>query len=146
MRVLIAALASLGVNVAFWLHYRGIDALDLQLRARDAQKDAGLLLLSAWLVLEGLLLVVRSFRRSSIDGRSFDGIDAAEIDALYQQRELYQAEIQKSREELTYTTRRLLAIAAERDAMRAQLEGGAPMPHQEAPPPSAVPLSRGARL
>lgn len=158
MRMFIVALASLVVNVVFWVKYRGLEYLNTPfLYDRDVQKDLILFTCSAYLLLEAVFLIWKT-RRASKFASEESGIDEAieqQFEDLLIQREQFQAEIQKAREELAFLNRRVQTLTVERDEVRNAL-GDAPTwsptptsaPHAREvnPTATAVPLTRGMRL
>ena len=156
MRMLIVALASLAVNVVFWVKYRGPEYLSTPfLHERDVQKDLILFALSAYLALEAVFLLWKNRRPRVIatDDSQGDPNLEQQLEDLLFQREQFQAEIQKAREELAFMTRRVQAVTSERDEILASISGAGEMVGnssvkntREGQSVSAVPLSRGMRL
>lgn len=160
MRVLLIALASLAVNVIYWLKYRGVEFFRLPLLAeRDVQKDLILLAVSVYLVFEGLALMRKNQKQKQLIAKLRTesqeiGETDDQLDQLYQQRELFQAEVTRARDELSYVSRRLQTMTEERDLLRATMQelqsrSQGPSSMVSAPMVSAqtaVPMNRGMRI
>lgn len=112
MRVLAIALLSLVLNCLYWVQFRGFEILQdyVTLRDYDISKDLALLVLSALLTVEGILLVRRDRKRHDDDLRRESEekqileTELSEIHTLQQEGDSLRRELQEAKEELSQVT------------------------------------------
>ncbi len=123
MRILIAALLGLLINIAYWVQFRGFDILRdfVALRDYDITKDIVLLVLGGYLVVEALLLIRRTqaVTEEALEKEEqeseFLAHEIDEMNEVHQKVEALQVELHRALEQ---------KLAAEQLANRAEEERG----------------------
>ncbi len=126
MRILIGAMLALLLNSAYWVQFRGFEILyDYEaLRDYDITKDITLLMLSAYLVIEGLLLIRRNQRQTEValekeeQEREFLAHELDEVNELHEKIESLQTDLHAERESGAHVADQLARLTDERDRLR----------------------------
>lgn len=130
MRVLVVALLSLVLNCLYWVQFRGFEILQdyVALQDYDISKDLALLLLSAVLTVEGIVLVRRERRRAAAEiereneEKQILETELSEIHKLQQEGDSLRRELHEAKDELNSLTVSLKEVSEGRAQLKTAYE------------------------